>query len=237
MLPAINSQDFQSGIINLTTDQRRQLSGSDRQMAADLDAGADSATPSEQARSNYRPRLMGASRIAGRTVHSNGQEAGTLTDVMIHLDRRMALALLDATADFAGMKREFLVPLNRLQVVRGQKDPVTTDFTRADFRRVGSNQGTVATSKSPTQEDQPTPTGRTESTARPDLQTEIRAVREVWAVHPELSKLNLSVTGENGKLVLRGKAPNSELGDRARDTAQAVTRGVELDNQITIENR
>ncbi len=136
-------------------------------------AMADSATPSERARSNYRPRLMGASRIVGRTVQSNGQEAGILTDVMIHLDRRMALALLDATADFAGMKREFLVPLNRLQVGRGQKDPVTTDFTRADFRRVGSNQDTVATTKSPTQEDQPTPTGRTESTARSDLQTEI----------------------------------------------------------------
>lgn len=56
-------------------------------------------------------------------------------------------------------------------------------------------------------------------------------------MHPELSKLNLSVSGENGKLVLRGKAPHSELGDRARDTAQAVTRGVELDNQMTIENR
>lgn len=235
-LPAIDAKDFQTGIINLTVDQRRQLSGSNRQRAEELEASVDSATESERARSNYRPRLMGAAKIAGRSVRAGGQDAGQITNVMIQLDRGMAMVVLNAKADFAGMERTFLVPLDRLQIVQGQTDPVTTDFTRAEFRQVGSQKGNVAKTGSKTDEKQPAPTGRTEATTRTDLQSEIRAVREVWEVHPELAKLNLSVTAENGKLMLRGKAPNTELSDRAKATAAMATRGVEVVSQITVES-
>ena len=104
---------------------------------------------------------------------------------------------------------------------------------------------TAATNRQPVrdQDEQLTPTGRSDATqtnasgVTPALQSAAKAIKQMWDAHPSLSKLDLQVTPENGRLVFRGSVPTAELRERAKDTAEAVITGIDVDNHIKVESK
>ena len=91
-----------------------------------------------------------------------------------------------------------------------------------------------------TRVEQPAATGRESTDAArnqdPVVQSAARAVRQIWDANPELRNQNLRVTAENGRLVFNGSVPNTELWERARDSAEGVVRGIEIVNHISINS-
>jgi osmotically-inducible protein OsmY len=89
-----------------------------------------------------------------------------------------------------------------------------------------------------------TPTGRATTTV-PDARTNVdpalesaaRAIKQRWDANPELAKLNLRVEPANGRLVFSGSVPSTELWERAKDTAESIVRGIEIENRISIQQK
>ena len=65
-------------------------------------------------------------------------------------------------------------------------------------------------------------------------QSAARSIRQIWDTNPELAKLDLTVTPENGRLVFRGTVPNADVWEKAKDTAEGVVRGIDITNHISI---
>lgn len=101
-----------------------------------------------------------------------------------------------------------------------------------DYRR---SEVTVPTQ--PGRNDSPTPTGMDSTQVDPVLQSAARAIRQVWDAHPELAKLDLRVTPQNGRLVFEGNVPNAQLWERAKDAAESVISRLKVDNRIMIQEQ
>ena len=258
-LPVVDERNFKAGRVNITPDQRRQLAASYSRVDADPDdraryplppapvPGAAPETPAAGApvpssaptttagpeQGDFGGSLVRASTLKGKSVRSGTEEVGEIDDVVINFDRGIVTALIDTESEFSGPdEHEFLVPFSQLQLRSGE-DSIATRLTRADFQRAQPG-----TSSDP--DERLTPTGRpTEvSTDRVDattLKSAARAIKQMWDAHPELAKLKLRVSPENGKLVFSGSVPNAEVFERAKDTAESVVRGIPIDNRIAIE--
>lgn len=125
----------------------------------------------------------------------------------------------------------------------GQTRTTTTDVDvqqRQD--RVSGTSATASGSVSVDRDEQLTPTGRTETRAAnnakldPALESAARSVQQLWEAHPELAKLNLEASAENGRLILQGSVPNQDAWERAKDAAEGVVRGIDIENRITIRD-
>ena len=62
------------------------------------------------------------------------------------------------------------------------------------------------------------------------------AVRKALDDNPALARLNVAVTPEGGKLVLRGSVATSQLKTAIEEAAEKAAKGKQVDSQVTIGN-
>lgn len=79
--------------------------------------------------------------LRGRRMVTTTENVGTIRDVMIQPEKRMAVALVTPQDDFAIAGREFLVPLRALNLTARQPESITTTLKREDFERANQRAG------------------------------------------------------------------------------------------------
>ena len=265
-MPQINEQDFEAGRINITADHQRQSAdtrgngstATDSNESANRgDFGQRLARAAKLRGLDVRSNNREVGEIEDIVLDFNRGTATALMDVDDDFAR--------ADSNFLVPLNQFQFTTNRDALTTtlaatdfssarfGDRDPVADAATQTTSDRVTVEQRSTnagASSKETTNiraqtsgtDEQLTPTGRTESAdasanVAPALQSAARSIRQIWDAHPDLAKLDLRVTAENGKLVFRGTVPSTDLWERAKDTAEGVVRGVEIDNHISIGNR
>jgi hypothetical protein len=86
-----------------------------------------------------------------------------------------------------------------------------------------------------------TPTGRTSADQAPSTDPALNgaalAVRKALDDNPSLARLNVAVTPENGKVVLRGSVASAQLKTATEDTARRAAKGRMIDSELTIEGQ
>jgi hypothetical protein len=218
-------------------EQERQLADVRGKDGAVYDRAAEN-------RAGFGARLARAAKLRGQDVHANHREVGEIEDLVLDLDRGTAIALMEANDDFVRADGNFLVPLKHFQFT-ADRDALTTTLAATDFPQTLGKvdrdpiAGTATKTDRNRGEVQLTPTGRDANTypkrnIDPTLQSAARSLRQIWDAHPDLAKLDLRVTAENGKLMFRGNVPNEDLWERAKDTAEGVIRGIDIENHISI---
>lgn len=100
----------------------------------------------------------------------------------------------------------------------------------------------TSTPARPSGDENLTPTGQTSADQNPQgasgtLITTARAVRKALDDDATLARLNVQVTPENGKLVLRGTVGSEELKSTIQEKAKRTVHATEIDNQLTVENK
>lgn len=228
-LPSISAQDLKRGLLNVTENQSR----------------VTASTSQDPTPADYSQRFMRASTLPGKLIQTGGRDIGEVEDVIIDFNSGTATAVVATDSAFTGSDHSYLVPTTLLQAGANPHDAFTTHLTRADFSRAVQASGNIgpaaadANNRRATRTDEPvTPTGRateTRSSVDPMLLSAARSVRQIWDAHPELAKLNLQVTAENGRLVFQGTVPNVELWERAKDTAEGVISRIDIQNRISIQ--
>lgn len=222
----------------------------DSTIAVDRPAPTTSAATAQSgAQADFGQRMVRATEIEGKSVRVGNSEVGEVEDVVIDFERGFAMALVETESEFIKPDdTEFLISLSQLQLEPGQ-DTITTKLTQADFEEAqlkhtglaaNDARGERARRDNNVADEALTPTGRNtgatdQTQVDPVLQSATRAVKQMWAAHPELAKANLGVAVENGKLVLTGTVPSTELWERAKDTAEDIVRGVDIENRIQVE--
>ena len=264
-MPLINEQDFEAGRINITADQQRQLADTrrDGSTATDRDESADRGDFGQRLARAAKLRGLDV-RANNREVGEIEDivldlERGTATALMeadddfARADSNFLVPLdrFQFTADRDALTTT-LVATDFPSAQFGDRETVADTATQTTSERVaaeqrstnaGANRETTSTRTQTSGTDERlTPTGRTDNADRttgvdPALQSAARSIRQIWDAHPDLAKLELRVTAENGKLIFRGTVPNVDLWERAKDTAEGVVRGVEIENHISIGNR
>jgi sporulation protein YlmC with PRC-barrel domain/osmotically-inducible protein OsmY len=247
-MPVIDESDFAAGRIDIAAG--RQGRSAEARSNRTLQSR-------EEDRGDFGRRLVLADKLRGKSVLANAREVGEIEAIVIDFDGGTAAALLDPEDEFVRAEGDFIVPLNRFEFTP-DREALTTTLTAADFSRTAGGQEGVAGARTQTRsesdsagegradaatarsgDEQLTPTGRASGADRsqdidPALQSAARSVRQLWDTHPELAKLDLRVTVEEGKIVLRGQVPDADLRERARDAARPAVLGIEVDNQITV---
>lgn len=264
-MPLINEQDFEAGRINITADQQRQLADTRGNGSTATDSNESAYRGDFGQRLARAAKLRGLDVRANNQEVGEIEdivldlERGTATALMdadddfARADSNFLVPLnqFQFTADRDALTTT-LAATDFSSARVGDRDTVADAITQTTSDRVAAEQrspnaaGNRETTNTRTQtsgtDEQLTPTGRTESAdananAAPALQSAARSIRQIWDAHPDLAKLDLRVTAENGKLIFRGTVPNTDLWERAKDTAEGVVRGVEIENHISIGNR
>ena len=189
--------------------------------------------------------LARASKLQGKQLRANGQDAGRVEEVFIDLDTGIVAAVVDPPPEFTNADAKFLVPLGRLALEDPQPDVVIATIAPAEFAQAqADDKGAASTrgSQSPSSQDESalSPTGRTESKPRPapaevSVLAAADAVRQVFENDPALAEAAIQITHENGRVVLRGKVNDEKTKTNIERAARQAANGTPIDNQITVE--
>ncbi|MDO8544325.1 MAG: PRC-barrel domain-containing protein [Opitutaceae bacterium] len=124
------------------------------------------------------------------------------------------------------------------QSVASSSTPSSTSSEQVAGQTKKSSDSSVASSSTTTHADSAlSPTGKTSAdqipaNADPSLMAAARAVRQALDQDPSLAHLDVRVTPENGKLILRGSVEDEELARSVEKKAKSAASGQQVESQL-----
>jgi sporulation protein YlmC with PRC-barrel domain len=130
LLPVLDKADIKDGRIELTSAHRRNLTQlRDQNWARAFDALGDAGGNSRV------QRFVFASALSGQALYGENEKVGKVEDVYVDPAGGAAMAVVAIDDDFtAGVKHEYLVPIDSLEVPAGANGRVHTTLTAARFQ-------------------------------------------------------------------------------------------------------
>lgn len=198
------------------------------QPGADRDVSAGQTSPTQSSETSARGETVAASQTSTSTSQaSTSQSVG---------DRESRASMAEqASASARGTEAQASRDTSRQATQQTEQEQ-----QRLTRQSTEQSQDIAMTQQSA--EQAPTPTGRMDAaqgsqSIDPVLQSAARAIRQAWDANPELAKLDLRVTPQNGRLVFQGTVPNAELRQRAKSTAEEVLSKIRVEDQISVQNQ
>lgn len=239
----IKADDFKTGRVTLSGDERRQLAqrfGQAEPPPIDQESTGPVAV-------NGGSQLVRLGELRGKRITTGSEHIGFIDDVVVDSERMTAAAIVGPEKDFAIASRRFVVPLRHLSLGARDQEPIRTTLTRTDFEEAQqrkSERTEAGQPPSPQRGREPTlsPTGRTDAVTTPtEAETTASkitaAVQQALRVAGEPSSGGVDVIQEDGKFVLRGSVQNEQTKRRVEQAARSASTAAEIENQIRIEKR
>lgn len=236
--PGLIQEAFGKGIILVPDEHHRmheQLYGAAPDARSVRHRTADPSLPRDREAELTASPWIRASELRGKDIHAAGREIGEIDDVVIDLQRKTALALVDLEDDVLAGDRRVLMPVTELGLTQPARDGLATSFTREDFARLDPDYRARADAAV-------LPTGRATgepipASADATLASAVRSARQALDTDPNLARADIRVTPENGMLILRGRVRTEQLKDQAETAVKDAASGIRLQNYLIIDPR
>lgn len=201
-------------------------------------------------------RLLRVSNLKGRDVTNGGVKVGEIEDLIVHLNSRRVLALLDPENNYTGSDRKFLIDVHQLN--SGPEQRLTTTLTRDQFANVtapkrnwwedtsdrplawngyGSLNPAVYSTADGAATTSSAEVAAARERSRSEVRTDLAVLRERLRNDSTLSERARRVKLEErgGRLVVSGTVESDNVKKYVIDSIDELARGWQIDNQLKVQ--